>query len=362
VIDRLAEISKACDLGILPEHKLPIAIVGAGNIVERAHLPSYRNLGIEVVGIYDIDRQRSERLAGLFGVPRVYDSLAALLADERVRVVDIALPAPVQAPVIEEVLAAKRHVLAQKPVALDSGTVGRLMSLADNHGVYLCVNQQARFDEGIMATRAMLQRGWIGTPVSLEMSVLRATPWDSWYKDVPHLELWYHSIHEIDAIRSWFGTPATVWCAGGTVPGQTCAGETNVFCSFSFAENFHGVYHATSELRTGSSTSRFRIDGSEGSIEGDLGRFDRSDGSRDGRPDRVRVWSRTLPTADWLDYPCTKRWFLDAFAGPIGSLFRAVATQSRPQPDGHDNVATVRLIEALYASMQSGEAQTLPED
>ena len=83
-----------------------------------------------------------------------------------------------------------------------------------------------------------------------------------------------------------------LWCAGGIVPGQKCAGETNVFCSFSFSDNFHGVYHATSEIRGGTSMTRFRIDGSEGCIEGDLGRFDRTNGSLHGRPDHVRVWSR----------------------------------------------------------------------
>ena len=66
------------------------------------------------------------------------------------------------------------------------------------------------------------------------MSVIRGNPWRSWYKDVPELELWYHSIHEIDALRSWFGTPTSVWCGGGTVPGQESVGETNVFCGLRF--------------------------------------------------------------------------------------------------------------------------------
>jgi predicted dehydrogenase len=353
MIDQLTEISAACDLRIPNEHLRPIAIIGAGTIVEGAHLPSYANLGIEVAGIYDLDRPRAEALATKFGIARVYDSLAEALGDSRVEIVDIALPAAVQPPVVAAALRADRHVLAQKPLALDSQKALELVELAEARNRYLCINQQARFDEGVMAARAMIERGWIGQPVGFEMSVIRATHWRSWYLDVPELELWYHSIHEIDILRSWFGTPVSAWCGAGTVPGQECTGETNVFCGFTFSANLHGIYRATSENRAGDNVTRFRIDGSEGAIEGDFGRFAPASGQRFGRPDHLRVWSRTLPTEDWLVYPCTKRWFLDAFAGPIGVLFRAVATNTPPVPSARDNVDTIRLIETLYASMKA---------
>ena len=353
MIDRLREISAACDLRIPKEHLRPIAVIGAGTIMESAHLPNYANLGIEVAGIYDLDRSRAETLAAKFGIARVYDSLEAALGDPRAEIVDIALPAPLQPPVVAAALRAGRHVLAQKPLALDSQIALELVEFAEANQRYLCVNQQARYDEGIMAARAMLARGWIGEPVGFEMSVIRSMQWRSWYAEAPELELWYHSIHEIDAILSWFGTPSSVWCGGGTVPGQAYGGETNVFCGFTFSPNLHGVYRATSENRAGSNVTRYRIDGSEGAIEGDFGRFAPATVSRYGRPDNLRVWSRTLPTEEWLVYPCTQRWFLDAFAGPIGALLRAVATNEPPVPSARDNVATIRVIEQLYASMQS---------
>jgi predicted dehydrogenase len=352
MIDQLTEISAACDLRIPKEYLRPIAVIGAGNIVDGAHLPNYANLGIEVTGIYDLDRGRAEALAEKFGIARVYASLDEALSDPRAEIVDIALPAAVQPPVVEAALRAGRHVLAQKPLALDSQRALELVELAEEQNRYLCVNQQARFDEGVMAARAMIERGWIGQPVGFEMSVIRGSHWASWYVNVPELELWYHSIHEIDILRSWFGTPTSAWCGAGTVPGQNCAGETNVVCGFSFSADLHGVYRATSENRTGENVTRFRIDGSEGAIEGDFGRFAPTAGSRFGRPDHLRVWSRTLPTTGWLVYPCTKRWFLDAFAGPIGTLFRAVATKTPPVPAARDNVDTIRLIEKLYVSMR----------
>ena len=159
MIDQLAEISAACDLSISSDHLRPIAIVGAGSIVENAHLPSYAALGIEVAGIYDLDRSRAELLATQFAIPTVYDSLEAAFGDARAAIVDIALPAPVQPPVVAGALRAGKHVLAQKPLAMDSRTTLELVELAHARQRFLVINQQARYDEGVMAARAMLQRG-----------------------------------------------------------------------------------------------------------------------------------------------------------------------------------------------------------
>jgi predicted dehydrogenase len=357
MIDALIAISHDCELKIPDDHKIPLAVVGAGSIVERAHLPTYARLGLEVLGILDVRMARAEQLSSAFQIGRVYRTLDELLADKRIAIVDVALPPAAQPDVIEKVLLSGRHVLAQKPMTLDSHRAAELAETARRHRVHLVANQQARYDEGVMAARSMMRRGWIGTPVGFEMSVLRSSPWRGWYNDVAQLELWYHSIHELDVIRSWFGTPARVWCGGGKVPQQHAAGETNVVCAMTFSDHLHGVYRATSEVRGGDGVARFRIDGTAGTIEGDFGRFSSSSSSPHGRPDRLRVWSRSLPTDGWLEYPCTTRWFLDAFAGPIGSLLRAIATGTDVSPDASDNVDTLRLVEALYDSMATGESR-----
>ena len=51
-----------------------------------------------------------------------------------------------------------------------------------------------------------------------------------------------------------------------------------------------------------------------------------------GRPHTLEVNSRIAPTDGWLAYPVTSRWIPDAFAGPMGSLLRAMATAGTPYP------------------------------
>src|SRR6187551_3333592 len=96
MLDDLAAIAAACDLTIPAAHRRRIGIVGAGAIVEVAHLPAYRKAGLEVAAIYDLDRSRAEDLAGRFGIPRVHEGLDDLLSDPVVELVDIAVPAVYQ--------------------------------------------------------------------------------------------------------------------------------------------------------------------------------------------------------------------------------------------------------------------------
>jgi len=77
----------------MPAHRdYPIAIVGAGGIVNDAHLPAYRKAGFNVLGIFDPDTERAQRTAHRFNLPSVYSSLDALLAGP-CRIVDVAVPA-----------------------------------------------------------------------------------------------------------------------------------------------------------------------------------------------------------------------------------------------------------------------------
>src|SRR4051794_16350687 len=69
-----------------------IGIVGAGGIVDAAHLPAYRKANFGVVGIYDPDVERAKKLASKFSVSKVYSDLKGLLDDRTIEIVDIAVP------------------------------------------------------------------------------------------------------------------------------------------------------------------------------------------------------------------------------------------------------------------------------
>ena len=58
----------------MPSKKTPIVIIGAGGIVNDAHLPAYQKAGFEVKGIFDIDHKKAKDLAEKFNINKVFDT------------------------------------------------------------------------------------------------------------------------------------------------------------------------------------------------------------------------------------------------------------------------------------------------
>ncbi len=358
MLERLMRIAAAFDLTIPPAHRRAIGIIGAGAIVDYAHLPAYRDAGLEVLAIHDRDGGRARTLAERYGVGTVYSTIDDLLADPAIEVVDIAVPAAYQPEIAIRALEAGKHLICQKPFALELGLARSIADRADALGLKVAVQQQLRFEEGIAATRAMLADGWIGQPTAIAFSIDVLTDFGAWpwLMEAPKLELFYHSIHYLDAIRSLIGDPTRVFGTQSRRPGQLPSGETRTISTLIYPDDLRAIVHSNHENVSGDNRAEFQVDGTDGSIHGTLGLMYNYP---TGRPDTLSVWSRTLPTDGWLSYPVTTRWLPDAFIGPIRSLLAAIAEGGSPETSGRDNLGTLAIIEALYRSGESGRSQAL---
>jgi predicted dehydrogenase len=358
MIAALRPIAQACDLTIPSERHRGIAVVGAGAIVEVAHLPAYQRAGLPVRGIVDIDRPRAEKLAAQFGLQHVYDSLEQVLDDDDVEVLDIAVVPAAQPGIAKRAFAAGKHVLAQKPIAVDT-TLGRdLVAAADAAGSVLVVNQQMRYGEGMAATRAIAEAGWLGEITALTIDVNITTDFSAWgwLVNNERLDLMYHSIHYFDSVRSILGDPDSLYCAAGRRPGQVPSGETRTMTTMTFPSGARALVNVNHENVTGDPSATFRLDGSQGSVRGSIGLL--LDYPH-GRPDTVEVRSAVLPTDGWLPYPVTTRWIPDAFAGPMGALLRDIGGGGAAPTRGADALRTLALVEAGYESIRTGEVTHL---
>ena len=357
MLDVLRPIAQACDLTIPPELHRGIAIVGAGAIVQVAHLPAYRRAGLPVKGIVDVDRGRAEKLGALFGL-HVYQTVDEVLDDDEVEVVDIAVVPQAQPEIAMRAFAAGKHVLAQKPIAVNTKLGAELVAAAESAGRVLAVNQQMRFGEGITAARAIAEAGWLGEVTALTIDVNITTDFTAWgwLVESEQLDLMYHSIHYFDSVRSILGDPTTLYCVAGRRPGQVPAGETRTMTTMTFPSSARALVNVNHENVTGDPSATFRLDGSQGSVRGSIGLL--LDYPH-GRPDTVEVRSAVVPTDGWLPYPVTTRWIPDAFAGPMGALLRDIAGQGSSPTRGADALRTLALVEAGYASIRTGEVTHL---
>lgn len=324
-----------------------IGIVGCGAIVQQGHLPAYLAAGLRVVAAYDADRRRALEVAAAFEIPFVAESAEALIASRDVEIVDIAVPPWAQPEIVAMAAAAGRAILCQKPFALGLDQARRMVEEAESAGVRLAVNQQMRWDAGIAASRDLITRDAIGRPTVAHIDVSGSAAWHQWpwLASAPRLEIMYHSIHYLDAVRAVLGDPVWVTSIHGRFPEQApVIGETLTTTVLEYADGLQALISMNHYDQHGSTVGSFRFVGTKGTLEGTIGAmFD----PPDGRPDTL-----TLRRADMdpLDFDFDQRWFPDAFLGPMSDLMDAIATGRPPVTSGRDNLSTLALVLGAYRS------------
>jgi predicted dehydrogenase len=128
------------------------AVIGTG-FIGTVHVEALRRIGVQVLGVLGSTPERGAARAVVLGVPRAYGSLEELLADPEVDVVHVASPNDLHVAQTRAILAAGRHVVCEKPLAMTAAGSLELVELAATTGLvnatnfnirYYPLNQQAR--------------------------------------------------------------------------------------------------------------------------------------------------------------------------------------------------------------------------
>jgi predicted dehydrogenase len=141
--------------------QLNAAIVGLG-FVGRAHLEALRRLGISVQGVLGSTPERSKAASESLRIPRAYHSLEELAADSSVHVVHLCTPNNLHFQESSQMLRAGKHVLCEKPLALDSRESATLVSLLKETGRAGGVAYNLRYYPLCQEARALIRKGAIG--------------------------------------------------------------------------------------------------------------------------------------------------------------------------------------------------------
>ncbi|MFL5640957.1 MAG: Gfo/Idh/MocA family protein [Chloroflexota bacterium] len=119
------------------------AVIGTG-FIGTVHVEALRRIGVQVRGVLGSTPERGAARAQALGVPRAYDDLADLLRDPQVEVVHVTSPNDLHVPQTLEILAAGRHVVCEKPLAMTAADSRRLVVAAAAAGVVNAVNFNIR--------------------------------------------------------------------------------------------------------------------------------------------------------------------------------------------------------------------------
>ena len=157
-------------------------VVGVG-FIGAAHVEALRRIGVNVVGVVGSTPERAHAKAEAADLPTVYDSVEALAADSSIDVIHIASPNNVHYEQVLACLAAGKHVVCEKPLAVTSEQSADLVSVAEDVGVVTAVCFNLRFYAHVLQSRAMAQSGDLGrvnfiTGAYLQDWLLRDTDWN----------------------------------------------------------------------------------------------------------------------------------------------------------------------------------------
>jgi len=148
------------------------AVIGAG-FVGRAHIEALRRLGIEIGGLLGSSPERTQQQCSGLGIARGYSSMEELAGDASVGAVHVCTPNHLHFAEARAALKGNKHVLCEKPLAMDSRETGALVELAGSQQRAGAVAHNLRYYPMCQESRALVRRGAIGEPKMIHGSYLQ---------------------------------------------------------------------------------------------------------------------------------------------------------------------------------------------
>ena len=201
--------------------KLKIAMVGVGNIAKN-HIRSYRlNPDVELYAFCDINPDRLKMMGETYGVTRLYTDEETMLRElPEIDAVSVCTWNSQHAPCTIMALNAGKHVLCEKPMALNAKEAAAMKEAADKNGKLLMVGFVRRYGNDAKILKDYIDNGYFGDIYYGKATYLRrnGSP-GSWFGEKarsgggPLIDL---GVHVIDLTRYLMGNPKPVSVFGAT--------------------------------------------------------------------------------------------------------------------------------------------------
>lgn len=329
-----------------PKKKHRIGLIGCGGI-SGVHLATYRAAGWDVVALCDINRDyMQQRQAKFYPQAFQYTDYHELLTRQDIDVVDIALHPDARAPVIEAAIHAGKHILSQKPLAVDLRVANRLVQLAEEKNVLFAVNQNGRWAPYVQWTKQAILKGLIGDVQSISIQL----NWDhSWIRGTPfekvrHIVLYDFAIHWFD-MATWFlegREVESVYALNSRPVGQEIAPDLMGLAVMKGRDFMASLsFDAFSKF---GSRETLVVTGSKGTV--------RCEG-KVCQAHRVTLFNEKGVAKPRL----TGKWFNDGFRGTMAELLTSIEEGREPINSAKGNLASLRNCFAAVAAADTGKPQ-----
>lgn len=341
----------------LPSEKRPIYIIGAGGIVNTAHLPAYQIAGFNVQGIFDIASEKAKATAEKFSIPKVFADLKDMIADSTDNAVfDVAVPGSQTFSVLTQ-LPVGAAVLLQKPMGENYDEAKHILQLGQQKKMLVAINFQLRYAPYILAARKFIDNGSLGELNDIEVNVNVYTPWHLWdfLVSSPRVEILYHSVHYIDLIRNLLGNPRSVYAKTTKHPSmqQLASVRSNIIMDYGDMIAANILTNHCHNYGTPKQQSYIKIEGSKGAIKINFGAL--IDYPRGAADSFEYVLLEDGKEPQWQQMNIEGSWFPHAFIGSMAQLMLAAeGAIERPDNAAEDCIHTMACVEAAYLSSERG--------
>ncbi|NJN29775.1 MAG: Gfo/Idh/MocA family oxidoreductase [Synechococcales cyanobacterium RM1_1_8] len=173
-------------MGFSATKPLGVAVVGTG-FGQKVHIPGFKeHPKTQVVAVYHRELAKAQAIANDQAIPHACCRLADLLALPEVAAVSLATPPFLHYPMAQDVLKAGKHLLLEKPTALNAAEAQSLVELAAQRGLVTALDFEYRFVPAWQHLHELLVKGYVGKPYLIKIDWLMESradknrPWN-WY-------------------------------------------------------------------------------------------------------------------------------------------------------------------------------------
>jgi predicted dehydrogenase len=329
-----------------------VGIVGTGAIAWK-HAQAYKNIGYEITACTDRTAAHGQKFADATGAEFVATP-ELLCQHPRVDYVDVCTFPGYRLAAVELCAKHKKHVLVQKPMAVDLETAARMIAVARNAGIQLGVVSQHRFDDSVLFLKRALAAGRLGR-------ILQADAYVKWYRSAEYYArpvkgswagegggaLIGQAIHQVDLLLHLVGAVDEVfgyWQLGAL---HKIESEDCLCALLHYASGATGVIQAATALWPGY-PERLEIHGTKGSaiVTGDqLTAWDVQDDSGEAAPVARQAKSGA---SDPMAISLTP------FERQLSDFGEACKSGRLPACSGVDGYRALQLVLGIYDSCAEG--------
>jgi predicted dehydrogenase len=330
-----------------------VGIIGTGAIAGK-HALAYRNIGYEVTACTDRTAEKGGKFASNWGAQFVATPEELAQRDD-VDYLDVCTFPAYRLEAVELGAKYKKHVLVQKPMAVELAQAAQMIVVARKAGIQLGVVSQHRFDDSIMFLKRAIAAGRLGR-------ILQADAYVKWYRSAAYYArpvkgswggegggaLIGQAIHQVDMLLYLIGAVDEVFAYWQLGALHKIEAEDVVCAVMRCANGATGVVQAATALWPGY-PERIEIHGTKGSaiVAGDqLTSWDVKDD--EGEPAPIAHEAKS-GASDPMAISLTP------FEGTFLDFGEACKTGRAPNSSGLEGYRALELVTAIYESCRLGQ-------